>query len=149
MSAEMAGRVPAPARWIRVITLIGGGLFALWGLWALLAPRSFFDALATFEPYNPHFLHDIGAFQLGLGAVLLLAAFPQRIDGLAAALVGVGLGGVAHVTAHVVDADLGGTPETDIPFLGVLALALLIAGVARLRTRDEIAGPQDRDGAPG
>lgn len=107
--------------------------FIAFGLWALIAPRSFFDALATFEPYNRHFLHDIGAFQVGLGAVLLLAAFPRRIDGLAAALLGVGLGGLLHTFAHVLDTDLGGTPATDIPSLGLLAVALLAAGAARMR----------------
>ena len=137
--------VTAPDRWVRVITVVGGALFALWGLWALFAPRSFFDTLANFEPYNPHLLHDIGAFQFGLGAVLLLAAFPRRIDGLAAALIGVGLGGVAHVVSHVMDIDLGGTPATDIPFLSILAIALLVAGVARMRSLDR---PGSTDGAP-
>jgi hypothetical protein len=39
----------------------------------MVDPRSFFTALAAFEPYNQHFIQDIGAFQIGLGAVLLLA----------------------------------------------------------------------------
>lgn len=60
-------------------------------MWALVAPRSFFTSLATFEPYNPHLLHDIGAFQIGIGAVLLLAAFPERLNGLAAALLAAGV----------------------------------------------------------
>lgn len=124
-----------PARWIRGVTLAGGAAFVLFGLWALISPRSFFDSLATYEPYNPHLLHDIGAFQVGLGAVLLLAAFPERIDGLAAALLGVGVGAVLHVVAHVVDMDLGGTPATDIPSLSILAVALVAAGVSRLGRR--------------
>lgn len=125
--------VREPSRPVRLVAVVGGLAFVGFGLWALVAPRSFFDALATFEPYNRHFLHDIGAFQVGLGAVLLLAAFPRRIDGLAAALLGVGIGGLLHTIAHVLDADLGGTPATDIPSLGLLALALLAAGVARSR----------------
>lgn len=125
--------VREPSRPVRLVAVVGGLAFVGFGLWALIAPRSFFDALATFEPYNRHFLHDIGAFQVGLGAVLLLAAFPRRIDGLAAALLGVGTGGLLHTLAHVLDADLGGTPATDIPSLGLLALALLAAGVAHMR----------------
>ena len=123
----------AVAGWVRAVALIGAAGFLLFGLWALLAPRSFFDALATFEPFNPHLIHDIGAFQVGLGAVLLLAAFPERVDGLAAALLGVGVGAAAHVVSHLVDLDLGGNPTSDIPTLSVLALALLVAGAARLR----------------
>jgi hypothetical protein len=43
------------------------------GAWAFVFPRSFYDHVATFEPYNRDFLHDIGAFTIGLGAVMLLA----------------------------------------------------------------------------
>ncbi len=122
---------PEPAPWVRGITLIGAAGFVVFGLWALVSPQGFFDTLATFEPYNRHLLHDLGAFQLGLGAVLALAAFPERIDGLAAALFGVGIGSAAHVVSHLMDRDLGGTPSTDIPSLSVLAVLLLVAGAAR------------------
>lgn len=121
------------ATWIRAVTLVSAAFFIGFGLWALLAPQSFFDQLATFDPYNVHFVHDIGAFQVGLGAVLLLAAFPDRIDGLAAALLGAGTGGLLHTIAHLIDSDLGGTPATDVPTFGILAVALLAAGVARQR----------------
>lgn len=125
---------PQPvAPWIRTVTLIGAAFFVAFGLWAFLAPQSFFDQLAMFEPYNVHFLHDIGAFQVGLGAVLALAAFPERLDGLAAALLGVGIGALVHTVGHVIDSDLGGSPTTDIPTLGILAVVLLVAGVARQR----------------
>ena len=131
-SASTRDRIE-PARWIRGVTLAGGAAFVFFGLWAMISPQSFFDSLATYEPYNPHLLHDIGAFQIGLGVVLLLAAFPERIDGLAAALLGVGAGAAMHVVAHLLDLDLGGTPATDIPSLSILARALLAAGVSRLR----------------
>ncbi|HVE63854.1 MAG TPA: hypothetical protein VNB94_08645 [Mycobacteriales bacterium] len=48
------------------------------GVWALIAPRSFFDTIATFEPYNRHFTHDSGALQMGVGAALLLSAVTER-----------------------------------------------------------------------
>lgn len=127
--------LPRPvAPWIRAVTLIGAAFLVGVGLWAFLAPQSFFDQLATFEPYNVHFLHDIGAFQVGLGAVLALAAFPDRVDGLAAALLGVGGGALLHTLGHVIDSDLGGSPTTDIPTLGILAVVLLAAGIARQRS---------------
>lgn len=128
---------PTPPRpvapWIRTVTLIGAAFFVGFGLWAFLAPQSFFEQLAMFEPYNVHFLHDVGAFQVGLGAVLALAAFPDRVDGLAAALLGVGTGALVHVIGHVIDSGLGGTPSTDIPTLGILTVVLLAAGIARQR----------------
>lgn len=128
----MTEQPPVPA-WVRLVTLVGAGSFLLFGLWAFAAPQAFFDALAVFPPFNAHFVRDIGAFQVGLGAVLGLASFPDRFDGLAAALLGVGTGGLLHAVGHVLDSGLGGNPVVDIPSLGLLAVALLAAGVVRLR----------------
>lgn len=97
------------------------------GLWAFVNASSFFDEIADFEPYNAHFIHDIGAFHAGLGAVLLLALLFPR-DGLLVALGGVGFGAALHVATHIRDSDLGGS-DADTVFLGVLA-ALMLAGAA-------------------
>ena len=126
-SAALGRRLP------RAVAILGGVSLVALGVWAMVAPRSFFDALATFEPYNQHFLQDIGAFQVGLGAVLLLAGVPTRADGLTVALVGVGVGAALHAVSHVVGRDLGGTPATDIPSFVALAVLLLAAGGLRWR----------------
>ena len=118
-------------RRIRAVTLLGGIVFVVFGLWAFFSPQSFFDTLATFEPYNPHLVRDIGAFQVGLGAVLLLVAILPDAHG--AALLGVGVGGAFHAVGHVIDRDLGGSPGTDIPIFSVIAALLLWAGIAQLR----------------
>lgn len=115
-----------------VAIVVGIGFIAL-GMWAMVDPRSFFEALATFEPYNQHFLQDVGAFQIGLGVVLLLAGVPLRADGLTVALVGVGVGAALHNMSHVVGRDLGGTPERDIPLFAATAVLLLAAGGFRWR----------------
>lgn len=117
----------------RAVAIIGGVGFVALGVWAMVAPRSFFDALAAFEPYNQHFLQDIGAFQVGLGAVLLLAGVPARADGLTVALVGVGVGAALHAVSHVVGQDLGGHPEREIPAFAGMAVLLLAAGWIRWR----------------
>ncbi len=122
-------------RWLpRAVATAGGISFVVFGAWAMIGPSYFFEALARFEPYNQHFLQDIGAFQIGLGAVLLLAAAMPGTDLLAAALLGTGLGGALHAVSHVVGADLGGSPATDIPVFGGLAILLLAAGVLRWRS---------------
>lgn len=100
----------------------------------MVDPHSFFEAIATFEPYNQHFVQDLGAFQIGLGVVLLLAGVPGRADGLTVALLGVGVGAALHTLSHVVGRDLGGTPQTDIPLFGTLAVLLLAAGALRWRS---------------
>jgi uncharacterized membrane protein len=117
----------------RIVAILLGLGFVAPGAWAMVDPESFFDALAPFKPYNQHFVQDIGAFQIGLGAVLLLASLSTRPDGLTVALVGVGVGAALHAASHIVGHDLGGTPERDIPAFAVMAIALLAAGGLRWR----------------
>lgn len=114
--------------------VLAGALFLVSGLWAMASPRSFFRTAATFEPYNQHFLQDIGAFQIGLGAVLVLAVVLSGRNSLALALLGVGVGSGAHLTSHLLGRDLGGNPSTDIPLLAVVTVLLLAGGLVRLRT---------------
>ncbi len=117
----------------RVVAIVGGvGSVAL-GVWAMVDPQSFFEAVARFEPYNQHFLQDVGAFQVGLGVVLLLAGLSVSADGLTVALVGVGVAAALHVVSHVVGRDLGGAPERDIPVFAAMAVTLLAAGGLRWR----------------
>ena len=111
---------------------VGAGLVAL-GLWAMVDPQSFFERVALFEPYNQHFLQDLGALQIGLGTVLLLAGQFRSLDALTVALVGVGIGGALHAVSHVIGIELGGRPAIDIPVSGGLAVVLLVAGAMRWR----------------
>jgi hypothetical protein len=117
----------------RIVALVAGAGFVAIGAWAMVDPHSFFEALARFDPYNQHFLQDIGAFQVGLGVVLLLAGLSVPGDGLAVALLGVGVAAALHVVSHVIGRDLGGAPERDIPTFAVLAVTLLAAGGMRWR----------------
>ncbi len=117
----------------RVVALVAGAFFVLTGLGAMLAPQAFFGAAATFEPYNEHFLQDIGAFNLGLGAVLLLAA-RDRADALVAALAGAAIGSGAHVVSHVMGIDAGGTPAVDLPLFA--STTVIVGWAAWVRHRD-------------
>jgi len=126
----IAGRQRAD-RFVRLVAIGVGLVFVVAGVWAFAAPRSFFENAAAFEPYNAHFIRDIGAFQLGLGAVLLLGVWVR--DALFAALAGVAVGAVAHVVAHIVDQHAGGQPAFDIPMFGLLAVLLVAAAVVRAR----------------
>jgi hypothetical protein len=128
---------PRPSRrrhWFpRAVGVLGGASFLASGLWAMVGPESFFETVATFEPYNQHFIQDIGAFQIGLGAVLLLAVVWTRADALTVGLVGVGIGSAAHTISHVIGRNLGGTPELDIPLTALMSLLLLAGGLWRWR----------------
>ena len=116
---------------VRVVADGTGLTFVAAGVWAFVAPRSFFENAATFEPYNAHFIRDIGALQLGLGAVLLLAVWVR--DALFAALAGVAVGAVAHLVSHIIDRHAGGAPAVDIPMFGLAAGLLVAAAVVRGR----------------
>ncbi len=112
-------------RLLSLLTALSAVFFLGIGLWAFADASSFFDEVADFPPYNAHFIHDVGAFHAGLGAVLLLALLFPR-DALLVALGGVGFGAALHVATHIRDHDLGGS-DSDTVFLGVLA-ALMLAG---------------------
>jgi hypothetical protein len=118
--------------WVTRGVVVIAGLFSLGvGLWALLDPASFFSRIALFPPYNQHFLHDVGAFQVGLGLSLLLALV--WADALLVVLAANAVGATLHFVSHLVDRNLGGNPATDLPSLGLLAVALAVAAGLRLR----------------
>ena len=75
------------------------------GIWCLLDPTSFARVVGFGE--HQHFLHDVGAFQLGLGVTLLLALI--WADALATALAGFIVANTVHTVNHVMDLDLGGS----------------------------------------
>lgn len=94
------------------------------GLWAELWPASF-GAMILFPPYNEHLVHDVGAFQIGIGASLLLALL--RSDAITVALGGFLVAGTIHTLNHVVDRHLGGhaLDPWGLGLLVVLAAAAL------------------------
>jgi hypothetical protein len=124
-------------RTIAQVALVLAGLSNLaLGAWAMFAPRSFFDTLASdFEPYNHHLIHDIGAFTAGLGVTALVALVWR--DGWSVALAGNGAAAIAHLGSHLADRDIGSSP-TD-PFGLALFAAFLVTALVAFRLRGEPA----------
>ncbi len=104
--------------------VVGCLFFVVTGLWAFAAPRSFYENVATWPPYNEHLWHDAGSFSLGLGVGLLLAL--RRVRGQLAALGAAAAAALAHAVSHVIDYGDGGK-DSDPYFLGLLALVLVAA----------------------
>ena len=125
-----------PSRFVLGITAIAGAVTLGIGVWALFATRSFAD-FADFG-YHEHFLHDIGAFQIGLGAMLLIATV--WTDALATVLLAFLIGNTIHVGTHIADTDLGGSATQ---WLGLAALSAVIAAALYMRLR-ELGGPPRR-----
>jgi hypothetical protein len=118
---------------VRVVIAVGALLFAGSGVWAFAAPQSFYDVIATYPPYNAHFIRDIGAFLFGLGAMLVgaLAWRDVRLVVLLGGTVAAGL----HWASHVIDHDHGGR-AADPWLTGAFALLILTGLVAQLTTRN-------------
>jgi hypothetical protein len=88
---EQQRRVGRASRiFVRLVVHVCGASMLAVGLWALLAPASFASWI-SFPPYNEHLIHDAGAFQIGIGAALLLSLLSS--DALIAALGGFLVGG--------------------------------------------------------
>jgi hypothetical protein len=116
---------------VKLATLIVGAFYLVTGLWIFIQPHSFFDTLAIFRPYSRHFLHDAGAFQIGLGTTVLLAL--RWSDALVVVLTGIAVGSWLHVLSHAIDRNIGGRPGTDIPGLVLIAALASVGAVARAR----------------
>ncbi|MDF5755552.1 hypothetical protein [Spongiactinospora sp. TRM90649] len=115
-----------------VIAGLGAAFFVINGLWSFFWPESFYSTIATYPPFSLHLFHDLGAFQLGIGASLAGALLWR--DVLFVGLFGGVVGAVVHAISHVMDRDLGGRPG-DPWTVGAVAFILLVGMAARLRFR--------------
>ena len=68
------------------------------GLWMVASPRSFFDQVAAFGAYPPHFIRDVSTWQLALGVALAAGVGRPswRVPLLAFAALQTGLHAVNH-----------------------------------------------------
>ena len=113
-----------------------GGLFMLvLGIWAFFAPASFADFVAF--PYNRHLLHDVGAFQIGIGTTMLLALMWK--DGVMVVLAGYVVGSGFHLVSHILDRHIGGH-SYDALVLGVV----VSVGLAGMYLRSRMSGRTPR-----
>jgi hypothetical protein len=117
-------------RYVTAVIVLAGVFHVGFGAWAFIAPRSFYEVIATYPPYNAHFMHDKGAFMLGIGATLLAALVWQ--DAKAVALLGGSVAAVVHWLAHIIDREVGGA-TSNLWALGAFALLLVVALALRLR----------------
>jgi hypothetical protein len=105
------------------------------GLWALPAPRSFYDSfptsslhwVATDGPYNRHLVTDVGSLYLALAALTIAALARPAL----ARLTGVVwlVFSVPHWLYHSAHLDLYGTRDkvlNEVALLAVVALAALL-----------------------
>ena len=134
-SPAQAERRVAGHAFVTVVTALSGLFMLVTGVGAVGWPSEFAE-LVRFEA-NEHFVHDAGAFQIGLGVGLLLALVWR--DALATTLAGFLAGNTVHAYNHVIDLDLGGR-GTDAWLLGTLSVLLALALWLRLRELGYVVG---------
>ena len=128
--------IGTPARiYLVTVTALIGLLTAGIGVWCLIAPGPFAEFVGF--PAHEHFVHDVGAFQVGLGVTLLLALIWS--DALATALAGFIAANTIHTVNHVIDLDLGGS-AAQAWLLGAASVALIVAFALRLRQLGYVLG---------
>lgn len=126
-SAFSPQRLRSPQLWCGAVGLF----FLTQGIWGYVAPRHFFDTLATFEPYNEHFMRDASAFEMGIAVAGVMGAL--RVSAAVVGLSGLLVFQVLHVLSHVIDRHEGGRPWFDIPSLSLVAVFTAVALVWAVR----------------
>jgi hypothetical protein len=105
---------------VTIATTVIGAVMLIFGIWSLLLPRSF-DAWIDFPPYNEHLLHDVGAFQIGIGVSLLMSMMWS--DSIGVALTAFIVAGTIHSINHALDRHLGGHSFDQWGLAGLVLLA--------------------------
>ena len=121
-------------RWQRLGLLVLGVPQTAIGLWALLAPRDWYDTfpgggrewLPAFGPYNEHFATDAGAGILAAGVLALAAAIALERRVVQVAMLGYLAWSVPHALWHLtaIDEALGTTD--DVINIGALAVTVAV-----------------------
>jgi uncharacterized BrkB/YihY/UPF0761 family membrane protein len=110
---------------MRPLLIVAGAYHLALGVLMAVAPRTFFDEIAAYPPYNDHFIRDISSFYLALGAVFVIAAARRswQVPLLVFALVQYAL----HVLNHVWDVS-----DTEPAWFGPANLVSLLLVTAAL-----------------
>ncbi len=131
--------------WVRIILVVLAVQNLVTGVWAVLAPRSFYDGfpglgrhwVSANPPFNQHLIGDAGAGFLAVGVVLAVAALWQHREVVRVALIAFLVNDIPHFLYHVMHpADALGSTDKMLSTggLGLLAVLALIALIASYRT---------------
>jgi len=136
-------------RLVRVGLLVLAAEALVFGAWASLAPRSFYDDfpglgrhwVAMDGPYSEHLVRDYGALNLALAVVTLLGAFWVTRHVVIAAAVAWIVYSVPHVLYHGFNVE-GYETGDQIAIIGGLLLAPVIAVLVLvlLPREDQVTG---------
>jgi hypothetical protein len=97
--------------WVRVALVVLAVPNLVAGLWAVVAPRSWFDTfpgwaphlVAAHPPFNDHLATDAGAGLLAAGVLAAVALVIPRREVVLTAMLGVGAFVLPHAVFHVLN----------------------------------------------
>jgi hypothetical protein len=103
----------------RVIMVGLGGIQFINGIWAVIAPRSFYDDfplgiggwVSALPDYNEHLMRDVGGLFLATGFILLVAAVHLELRLVMTALIAYLLFAIPHAIYHFVNLEPYGTGD--------------------------------------
>nr|WHW29287.1 hypothetical protein [uncultured bacterium] len=140
-------------RWFR-IALGYLGLIALEiGVWALLAPQSFYSNfpglgrtwVSIDGPFNEHLVRDVGALNLALFCLIAYAAVTLSAELVKVAAVASLAWGVPHFIYHVLNTDGWASGDLALSLGGLVISAaipvILLANTSKLTSRQIIQSP--------
>ena len=96
------------------------------GVVMVLAPRTFFDEIASYGAFNDHYIRDVASFYLALGAVLLVAV--ARASWQVPLLVFALLQYALHVINHlwdIADAEPSWIGPANVASLALIAIVIV------------------------
>lgn len=107
------------------------------GVWALFAPRSFYDdfpglgrAWVSIDgPFNEHLIRDVGALNLALAAMFIVAFIRLGRDLVTMAGVLALVWGIPHAIYHLVNTDGFETSDLTVSLLGLCFFVLVGGGL--------------------
>jgi hypothetical protein len=122
------------------------------GVWALLVPRSFYDDfplpgrnwVSTLGPYNEHLVRDVGALNLALGVLLVLAAILLERRLVQVSLVAYLVYAVPHFVFHLATSHAFSLGD-NIANMFTLGITVLLPLVLLVGSRGERT-PRPKDG---
>jgi AhpD family alkylhydroperoxidase len=138
------------------VTLIAlGGIQFVNGVWATLAPRSFYDDfplgvggwVSALPAYNEHLMRDVGGLFLATGFILLAAAVRLDRRLVVIALVSYLLFAIPHAIFHFFNLEPYGTGDVIGNVVALTATVVLPLGVLFLIRRDTAAPAEPGSGA--
>ncbi len=126
---------PIPSRRLRILLILLGVPNLVAGLWAVVAPRSWFDdfpgwaprLVAAHPPYNDHLATDAGAGLLTIGILALVAAWKPRRHVIVTASLGCVVFSTPHLLFHVFESGDGLGNTDRVAELGPLVLAVVVS----------------------